>query len=231
MSPRVSLLAGIPARHRVPAFRQLASYVDLQVIFDSCSEPAGGADDTANPALQQMSGKGNATRSASFPNEEGLYPERAVQLGHNILRYLWSFRPQIVVSYGMGFRSLQAELYCRVSGVPLIIWNESTPHGEGWISGRKRRFRRHFAHVAARFWTNGQESSSLLESYKAAPDRIDRDMVAVDTGLVLSEVNEKFRHERETTRQILGLRGTCFSLAKGLSAQLWKNGSARLDSL
>jgi glycosyltransferase involved in cell wall biosynthesis len=210
MSPRVSILTNIPSPCRLPVFRELASRVDLQVIFDARTEPNrawAGGDDLgfrhvyANGAAipYRRNGAGASVRTKGY-----------MQLRHNILGHLREFRPEIVISGEMGVRTLQAELYCRLTGAPLVIWSEGTVHSQGWISANKRSIRRHFVRGATRFWTNGGESSALLAGYGAQKERIDAGITAVETHLFVSEVDDRYRRDREALRRSLGLQGTTF---------------------
>ncbi len=215
---RVAILTNIPAPYRLPVFRELAAHVELQVIFDARSEPNRSWKVSDDLGFRHVYAHGAVLPYERSRTDNGLRSQRYLQLRYNILHYLWKFRPQVVVSAEMGARTLQAEIYCRMAGVPLVIWNEGTAHTEGWVSGRKRRVRKHFVASAARFWTNGSESSALLQSYGAEKERIDNGMMAVDTNLFMVEVDQRYKKDRDSLRSSLGLQGTAFCFVGELGA-------------
>jgi glycosyltransferase involved in cell wall biosynthesis len=210
MNPRVSILTNIPAPYRLPVFRELASRVDLQVIFDARSEPNRSWNVGEDLGFRHVYASGAAVSYQRNSTNTGVGAERYLQLRYNILSHLRDFRPEIVISGEMGVRSLQAEIYCRLSRTPLVVWSEGTRHSEGWVSWWKRSVRRHLVRSAARFWTNGGESSALLETYGARNEHIDPGMMAVRPDLFMSDVDEQYRLNRETLRRSLGLHGTTF---------------------
>jgi glycosyltransferase involved in cell wall biosynthesis len=220
MSLGVSILTNIPTPHRLALFRELARRLEIQVIFDAPSAPHGGLNvNTADSGFRHVYASsvalhGNASSAYTSARKDGY-----LQVSYNALRHLRSFRPGIVVSTETGARSLQAELYCRLAGIPLVIWNEGTAHSEGWVSGNKRRLRRHFIRSAVRFWTAGQESTRLLESYGAPRERIDPGITAADTNLFVQKVDDRYRHGREVIRRSLGLEGTAFCFIGELTAR------------
>ena len=110
----------------------------------------------------------------------------------------------------MGLRTIQADFYSRMARIPLVVWSEGTIHTEGWVSAGKRAVRRHLVRAARRFWTNGRDSTALLESYGATPDRIDAGMMAVELELFGTEVDRALWEDREELRRSLGLKGTTF---------------------
>src|SRR4051794_2500614 len=115
MSPRVSILTNIPTPCRLPVFRELASRVDLQVIFDARTEPNRpwtGGDDLG---FRHVYANGAAVPYRRDGDGTGVGAKRYMQLRHNILVHLREFRPEIVISGEMGVRTLQAELYCRLT--------------------------------------------------------------------------------------------------------------------
>jgi glycosyltransferase involved in cell wall biosynthesis len=210
MKPKVSVLTNIPAPYRLPVFSELASLVDLQVIFDARSEPNRPWQVSDDLGFRHVYANGKALTYTRNRTDNGVTGERYLQLRYNLLRHLRDFRPDVVVSSEMGLRTLQAEIYCRMARIPMIIWNEGTIHTEGWVSSGKRVVRRHLTRAARRFWTNGKESTALLESYGAAPDRIDPGMMAVETGLFGTEVNRALWQDRDEVRRSLQLEGTTF---------------------
>src|ERR1035437_7456631 len=106
----------------------------------------------------------------------------------------------------MGSRSLQAELYCRLTKTPLVIWWEGTPHTEGVKSRLKLSIRRYLVRRTTRFWSNGKESTALLQTYGAGPTKIDTGMTGIDTKALSSQV-KKLLPRRAQIRSELGVDG------------------------
>jgi glycosyltransferase involved in cell wall biosynthesis len=127
-------------------------------------------------------------------------------LSHNILPQLFLTKPHIVVSAEAGARSLQASIYCRLKGIPLIIWWEGTQHTEGTSSILKLFIRRYLVRRASRFWSNGRDSAALLQTYGADSKQIDNGMTGIDT-IALSSAIMKITQSRDTIRSNLHLKG------------------------
>jgi glycosyltransferase involved in cell wall biosynthesis len=206
---RVALLTNIPAPYRLPMFRELGSRYDFEVIFDAVTEPNRSWDVPRDPGFRCVYSKGVAIPyRRRRPDLEG-DDQRWVQLRYELLPSLARFRPDLIVTGEMGPRSLQAMLYARLRGIPLILWWEGTPRTEGWVPGWKRRLRRFLVRGTARYWANGGESADLLASYGAIRSRIDEGMIGIDTHRFAAAV-ERSLPEREELHRRLDLAGTVF---------------------
>ena len=115
---------------------------------------------------------------------------------YDIVYRLYNLRPDVVVSGEMGPRSLQAALYCHLTKTPFIIASEGTAHTERGISKLKIWTRRCLARGVTRFWSNGRETTALLQSYGADPTKIDAGM----TGITRPESTNKNRDRAKRTR-------------------------------
>jgi hypothetical protein len=205
---RVAVLTAAPGPYRLPFLRCLASRCDLEAIFDCRLE---------GNRLWQMGEMGFPHRyvaGIAIPylrrRPDGVPGDRRfLQIRYGLLPRLLATRPAVVVSAEFGLRSLQAALYCRLTGTPLILWSEGTPHSEGWVGGLKRRIRRFLISRAERFWVNGVESAELILRYGGQKERIDAGMTGVDTRWFSEEV-ARCGQERDFLRTRYGLRGTCF---------------------
>src|ERR1700741_2935143 len=102
MKPKVSILTNIPAPYRLPVFRELASLVDLQVIFDARSEPNRHWQVSEDLGFRHVYANGKALTYIRNGAASGVTAERYMQIRYNLLRHLRDFRPDIVVSSEMG---------------------------------------------------------------------------------------------------------------------------------
>ncbi len=212
MKPRVSILKTKTPAWGIPVLRVLGSRVHLQVIFNGLSTRS---DELGFNCIHT---EDLNTSNVRFQTSGRAASARDTSEGRKLLGHLREFRPAIVVSDEMGLSTLQAQLYCRVTGAQLVIWSDSTAHSEGWVSRRRKSVRRHFVRAAARFWTPGQDSQLLLESYGAPPDRIDPGITAGNVEGLMSEVDDKYLRHRNGLRRSLGVEGTTFCFAGELSA-------------
>jgi glycosyltransferase involved in cell wall biosynthesis len=203
---RVALLTNIPAPYRLPMFRELGRRYDFEVIFDAPSEPNRSWDVAADPGFRYVYSKGVALGYDRRPPGRASQERRWVQLRYELLPRLARFRPDVIVSGEMGPRSLQAMLYARLRGIPLVLWWEGTAYTEGWVPGWKRQLRRALVRGAARFWANGRESAELLESYGADRARIDEGMIGIDTHRFSAAVRRSLPRRGEIHGR-LGLEG------------------------
>ncbi len=209
MPTRVALLTNIPAPYRLAFFQQLSARCNLKVFFDSRSEPNRSwkvAEDLGFPHTYMT---GFVIPLMRRRRDGGPRDERYLQIRFGIVAELWRFRPDVVVSIEFGPRTMQAAVYCAVLNIPLIIWSEGTPHSEGWQGAFRRTIRRTLVKRAQRFWTNGVESSRLLESYGARRQSLDEGMIGVNT-LRLAQDVQRHLAQREAIRDELGVAGIVF---------------------
>jgi glycosyltransferase involved in cell wall biosynthesis len=206
---RAALLTNIPAPYRLAFFKELGTRCDLKVFFDSRSEPNRQWSVPADPGFAHAYLRGFVIarmrrRPDGIPNDR-----RYWQIRYEIVPALFKFRPEVVVSSEFGPRSMQAAAYCAAGGVPLIIWSEGTPHSEGWQGAIRRRIRRALVKRARGFWSNGIESSRLLQSYGAAGENVQEGMIGVST-LHLAQAVRRRLPDRDAIRAELGVAGTVF---------------------
>jgi glycosyltransferase involved in cell wall biosynthesis len=201
---RVALLTNIPAPYRLPFFTELSDLCELTVLFDALSEPNrrwvwNGSD--CRFTFKLLNGI-----SIPYIRRRNVNERRFLQLSYNIIPQLFLMKPHVVVSAETGFRSLQASFYCRLKGIPLIIWWEGTQHTEGTSSRLKLFIRRYLVRRASRFWSNGRDSAALLQAYGADLERIDDGMTGIDTK-ALSLAIRNITPSRDTIRSNLHLKG------------------------
>lgn len=216
---RVALLTNIPTPYRVPFYRALGNGCDLHVVFDAESESnrrwhldeaafgfehsyAKGATvgfDRVRPLVSDLGGD----------RAESALPDRRFLQLRIVLDRLARMRPDVIITAEFGTRTLQAVLYGLARGIPVVMWWEGTRHTEGWVDAARRAVRRALVRAAARYWSNGLESSALLVDYGARPDRIDAGMTGVDTAALRAKVVDALTH-RDEVRASLGVAGVTF---------------------
>jgi len=210
MKPRVALLTNIPTPYRLALYRALNRQLDLHVIFDDLSEPNRlwqlKADEMDFP--YQVS-RGMRLHHVRKRPDLAMNDDRYVHLKLDVLSKLAGLRPDVIVSGEFGARSTQAMLYGKLTRTPVILWSEVTRHTETRTSPIKTQLRKALVRGASGFWSNGHESSLLLEDYGAAPERIQPGMTGVDTRFFAQETR-RWLPMRDRLRSELGVHGTTF---------------------
>jgi glycosyltransferase involved in cell wall biosynthesis len=204
---RVALLTNIPAPYRLPFFTELNDLCELTVFFDALTEPnrhwKWSESDCRFPYTLLTGIR------VPYIRRRNAQERRFIQLSFNIIPQLSSLKPHVVVSAEAGARSLQAAYYCRLKGIPLIIWWEGTQHTEGTSSTPKLLIRRYLVRRASRIWSNGKESAALLQTYGAGSEKIDNGMTGIDT-IALSSALRNITKHRDKIRSELHLEGVVF---------------------
>jgi len=199
-TPRVALLTNIPTPYRVPFFEQLSQLCRVTVLFDALSEPNREwqwKDSDLRFSYQILRGV-----MIPYMRRRNVTERRFRHFRYDLMPRLVGIRPDVVVSGEMGVRSLQAEIYCRLTETPLIIWWEGTPHTEGVTSKVKLFVRKYLVRRASRFWTNGKESTALLQAYGANLANIDPGMTGIDTAALSSEVTKLLPNRAQIRSQL-----------------------------
>jgi len=171
---RVALVTNIPAPYRLPVFRALAAtpgwvlriFVSAEREFDrSWRVDASGLD------LERV--RGLALRARSATRGAIRVEQRTTRhLPFGLLASLARFGPQVVVSGELGARTWLALLYCRVFGVPLVVWSY---HSRVSISGAgpvRRALARALLRRARAVIGMGSQARRVLERLGVPPGRI-----------------------------------------------------------
>jgi glycosyltransferase involved in cell wall biosynthesis len=209
---RVCLLTNILSPYRIEFFNELAQLCDLHVIFDTRTTPdrKWSVDSSAIKFSHEFANGWRlpVTRpGVGYANEQ-----RYLELSNRTIPILSRLRPHAVVSAEMGLRTIQAALYSRIKGVPLVGFWEGTPHTESGASVVSNKIRRALASQASAFWVNGQESASYIHGLGVESKRIYQGMTGVDTSYFRSSA-EALRETRLDHRAELGLNGTVLTFS------------------
>lgn len=210
MKRRVALLTNIPTPYRLSFYRQLARFWDLRVIFDDASEPNRQWQlDRKELDFAHHFSRGLRLRHVRKRPDLAMNDDRYIHLKFDLLVHLFRIRPEVIITGEFGARTLQAMLYGWLMRKPVIIWSEVTPHTEARTSAWKSALRRFLVKRASGFWSNGEESSRILEAYGARAAQIQPGMTGVDTRFFAVETR-RWLGERERLRREAGLSGTTF---------------------
>lgn len=82
------------------------------------------------------------------------------------------FRPDIVLSNELGFRTILSLIYAKLSGADLWVWWGGTLHSESLIGGFKKRLRRFLARRIPHWVSYGATSTEYLQSLGVARENV-----------------------------------------------------------
>lgn len=207
---RLAMLTNIPAPYRLPVYRALKSRCELLVIFDREREPNRSWEirkDIDHIPHAILSGITIAYKR--HRRDLDVTDHRYLQISPGIVIKLHRFRPDVVVSGEMGFRSLVSALYSWFYQIPFIIAVEGTPYTDAGIGPLRWTIRRLLVRAATRLWSNGSGTTELLISYGAERERIDEGMTGVDTRFFADRVKDHLA-SREQLRREMRVEGTVF---------------------
>jgi glycosyltransferase involved in cell wall biosynthesis len=106
--------------------------------------------------------------------------------------HLLRFRPDVVVTNEMGFRTLQALVYGTLFRKPVWVWWGGTLHTERLIGRARRVMRFIVSHWARRWFSYGQTSTEYLMSLGVCADRIVQIQNSVDESQYLARAEPEF---------------------------------------
>lgn len=207
---RLAILTNIPAPYRLPVYRALKSHCELLVIFDRESEPNRSWDIRKDiDHIPHAVLRGITVPYKRRRPELDMTDPRYLHISPDIVTVLHRFRPDVVVSSEMGFRSLSAALYSWFQQIPFIIGAEGTLYTDAGIGPLRWAIRHLLVRAATRLWSNGSATTELLISYGAERERIDEGMTGVDTRFFADRVKDRLAF-REHLRREIGVEGTVF---------------------
>ena len=219
LRPKVALLTNMLAPYRISFYRALGELVELTVLVDTLSESNRSwvidSEDFGFRLIEQR----NRVHEHTYQRTDLGFSERAsLHLSEKTFSWLRRVRPDVVISLELGLRSFWSLLYGRLHSVPVILMHEGTPHTQGAVPRTRKIWRRLLISDAARYWSNGLESTALLTSYGALKGRIDEAMTGVDTTTLRQQV-ESLLQRRSELRSSMQLSGTTFLYTGSLSGR------------
>jgi glycosyltransferase involved in cell wall biosynthesis len=166
---------------RIPVYQGLGSAFDLLVLH-------GGAEDNRDTwrDLDRMLPNARVKRAwgwqiRTFTMENGkVFDRRYIYVTPGYIWHLMLFRPDVVITNEMGFRTLISLVYGTLFRKPVWVWWGGTLHTELKIGAVRRALRRAFALWAQHWISYGQSSTEYLLSLGVPKGHILQIQNAVD---------------------------------------------------
>jgi glycosyltransferase involved in cell wall biosynthesis len=165
---RVALLTNFIPPYRLPVFRELARRVGSLRIFLSTTMEG---DRLWKPEFGglEVRVQRTYTRRSGGPRE----PPQEIKDTHfplDTLAVLARFRPDVVISGELGFRTLSAALYCAMHpAAKLVIWATLSAESERHRGAFRRMIRRVLLHRADAVIVNGRSGRRYIERFGVPP--------------------------------------------------------------
>src|SRR5580658_8855646 len=138
---KLAVLANVIAPYRVPILASLADSFDTLILHGG-TEP----NRTWNVELPQAL-KSRRVFTLQIPLRKktgtpGISDTTYLHLNIGLVWWLLRFRPDVILSYEMGLRTVIAVIYGKLARVPVWVWWGGTLHSERNISIARKCFRR-----------------------------------------------------------------------------------------
>jgi glycosyltransferase involved in cell wall biosynthesis len=215
----VAFVTNMLPPYRISMYNEVSKITSFTVILDTMSEFNRSwrvpEQELAFPYMLQNCFSFVYKRTRGDVN----YTEsRQFQFSQKTIPMLRQIQPDVVVTIEYGLKSMWCILYSTIYRVPMILVSEGTLHTEGHVGWFKRALRKFMVTQCARLWSNGPESTELLISYGADPNRVDEGMTGIDTLQWRQKVLEQIPH-RDQTRAKWNLKGKVLLFSGALSAR------------
>ena len=200
-APRVVVLINLIAPYRVPLFNALHDHHDLETQVWALAAAENRQWKVAEEAMRfpHRILRGTTMELAG----QGLEKQRFVHLNSDLARNLWRERPDVVVAAEFSPASVQAALYCSLTGAKLVSWSETTPQFEEHIGAAQRMVRRWLLPRAAACIATSSGSRDKYRLYGVPDENIFVSLQAADTDGIARRC-ESVRASRDALRQTLG---------------------------
>lgn len=103
-----------------------------------------------------------------WKHESGYEDYTEVHFPYDTIYQLIKIKPNVVVSAELGMRSLFSAIYCRLSGVPLILWLTLSEHTESNKKGLRILLRKLLIKSADAILVNGKSAHSYIKRLGAS---------------------------------------------------------------
>jgi glycosyltransferase involved in cell wall biosynthesis len=203
---RIAFLTNAPAPYRTPVFEHIASAdgVEARVFFDSASGAAvvdrqpGYPHESLRPAFN--------LRHRNYQDDAGWAEQVSMGFALGYLPRLAAFRPDVIVSGEFGWRTLNATVYARAAGIPILVWWEGTRFTERKLGAIRHCTRRALASASAGLLGFGKGSVDYLRE-TAGPRKPVYFVPQAVHNEQIAEATDRWRVQREHVREQLGARG------------------------
>src|ERR1700726_2302116 len=128
---KLTLLSNMIAPNRVPVYRGLSSSFDLLVLYGGTESNRDSWRDLDKmlPNARVKRAWGWQFRTANRENGKFFHP-RYIHLSPGYIWHLMRFRPDVVISTEIGFRTVVSLIYGALFRRPVWIWWGGTLHTE-----------------------------------------------------------------------------------------------------
>jgi len=190
---KLALLINMIAPARIPVYEGLGRQFDLLVLH-------GGTESNRDAwgNLDEMLPSATVKRAWGWQipivkREKGkIVDRRYIHFTPGYLLHLLRFRPQVIVTNEMGFRTFVALAYGALFQKPVWVWWGGTLHTERKIDGLRRALRKIVSGWARRWISYGKSSTEYLESLGVHKSQILQIQNAVDEQRYQARVEPEF---------------------------------------
>jgi glycosyltransferase involved in cell wall biosynthesis len=171
---RTAIVTNILAPYRVPLFNNLSCKLnnELKVFLCAATEPNRHWVWPNNIKFEYEIG-------STF--KWSITPTHIFYLNFGLIRRLIRFRPDVIVSGGIGSVSLMAYISSKLCGARLILWGEGIRGFDGLVGRMMWPIRKFLAKVADGFIASSTSAAEFFRYYGASDERIKISMITFDT--------------------------------------------------
>ena len=221
---KVALLVNMIAPARIPVYSGLASRFELLVLHGGTESNRDSWRDMekALPDAQVIKAWG---WQISVPRRQNgqVFDRRYIHITPGFLWHLLRYKPDVVITNEMGFRTLTALLYGTISRKPVFVWWGGTTHTERGIGLIKRSLRALLSRWTRRWISYGQSSTEYLRTLGIPRERIVQIQNAVDEQRFSARVEPAFSLPTKPVvlyvGQFIARKGVEFLLAAAAALQ------------
>ena len=189
---RLALLINFIPPYRVPLFKSLQARVsDLKIFVSTGMEPG-------RPWTPEWDGLNVRTQRNLTLHRTGYHPRKFAESLHIHIPYdtlggLRQYRPDVLISGELGFRTLQAMLYRNMNPLSrIIIWGTLSEHTEQGRGKLRERLRNYLVPRADAIIVNGNSGERYIRRFGVDEKRIFRVPQAV-VGAAFSSAGRQVR--------------------------------------
>jgi glycosyltransferase involved in cell wall biosynthesis len=216
---KVVIITDMLPPYRLSFFSALASRCDLTILVDCAVQKDRNwkPDDRVFP-FHTLILDGPAFRLTRKRLDVAYEESRQFHFSPGVFKAMCKIKPDIVITAEMGFRTLWALLYAKLFRRKLILWSEGTLHTEGNVGWIKQCVRPLLVRCMNAYWTNGPESTALIESYGGKQHLVTEAMTGIDTNSWQTE-RDKWVSQRQAIRDEYGIIGLTIVVNGSISAR------------
>lgn len=221
--PKLALLTNIVAPYRLPIYTKLAEHFELLVLTSGEEDNRrvwSGLEATATFRIKRAWG---LTIKRVKKSESGVADVSYIHINPGYMWEMIKFRPDVIVTNELGFRTLFAMIYGFLFRKPVWVWWGGTLHTERTVSKVKSLWRKIMAKIVAYWISYGETSTEYLVHIGVQRNKIYQIQNCVDEELWSKSGPKRFE---DLPRPILLYVG---QLIKRKGVDLLLKASARLQ--